>query len=258
MLNYIRSLPAYQNLLSQIKQGDARQENFPGLGLPRSARLPILAALHQDLQQLIILLTNRADRALTLFDEIKFWAPDSKRMYFPEPNPLFYDPTSWSQTTRHERLQVFTELAAYHLPFMPEPSSQPILVAPIRAIMTRTLPRREFLRNTREIKLGQAVTPDDLLRFWIGIGFEYSNTVVQVGQFSRRGGILDIWPPGSMLPVRIEFFGDEIDTLRSFNPATQRTVETLKSIIISPAKEFLPINAEKTVLNLEKLNEFYI
>jgi len=258
VLNRIRSLPAYQHLLNQIKQGDARQENFPGLGLPRSARLPILAALHQDLQQLIILLTNRADRALTLFDEIGFWAPDSKRMYFPEPNPLFYDSSSWSQTTRRERLQVLTDLAAYHLPFMPNPSSPPILVAPIRAIMTRTLPRREFLRNTRKIKLGQAVTPDDLSRFWVGIGYEYSNTVVQVGQFSRRGGILDIWPPSSVLPVRIEFFGDEIDTLRIFNPTTQRTVETLKSTVITPAKEFLLINAEKRGLNLEKLNEFDI
>ena len=69
LLDKIRALSQYQQLLKQIQAG----EEIPGLGLPRAARLPILAALHQDLNQPILLLTDRADHALSLFDELGFW-----------------------------------------------------------------------------------------------------------------------------------------------------------------------------------------
>lgn len=257
MLKHLQSLQAYQTLLAQLKDDQTSRE-LPGLGLPRAARLAVLCALHQDLQQPTILLTNRADRALTLFDEISFWAADARLLYFPEPNPLFYEMAGWSLGTRRDRLAALTTLAAYHLSNLPDPVSPPILVAPIRAIMTRTLPRRDFLRNTRILKRGQTVTPEDLLRTWVGTGYEYSNIVVQVGQFSRRGGILDIWPPAATLPVRIEFFGDEIDTLRSFNPATQRTVEALEQVVIFPARELLPADAEKKGFLPDQITESQI
>ena len=89
--------------------------------------------------------------------------------------------------------------------------------------MSRTLPRRDFVKNTRVIKLGQVMQPDDLVRDWVQNGYQAVNTVVTAGQFARRGGILDIWPANAPQPTRLEFFGDEIDTLRIFNPSTQRT-----------------------------------
>ncbi|MCJ7693969.1 MAG: transcription-repair coupling factor, partial [Anaerolineaceae bacterium] len=255
MLELIKSLNPYQTLLEQIKQGSIRNSDYPGLGLPRTARLALLAALHDDLHQPILLLTNRADRALTLFDELGFWAPEKEKLFFPEPNPLFYETLNWSQTTRRERLTVLTQLASYHLPAERNPQTMPIIVAPIRSIMTRTIPRREFLKHSRTVSVDQTIKLEELLQNWVGIGYEYSNIVVQVGQFSRRGGILDIWPPSAQLPIRIEFFGDKIDTLRSFNPATQRTFESLQKAVISPAKEFLLLDAEKRGFDTTSLNE---
>jgi transcription-repair coupling factor (superfamily II helicase) len=258
LLRYISALPAYQNLFSLIHEGKAGQGSLSGLGLPRATRLPVLANLHTDLNLPFLLLTNRADRALALFDELAFWAPDARRLYFPEPSSLFYDQTGWSLTTHRERLQVLTDLASYHLPGVSKPSSPPIIVAPIRSVMTRTLPRRDFLRNIKILKPGKTISPEEIIRHWVGIGYEHSNIVVQMGQFSRRGGILDIWSPGSLLPVRIEFFGDEIDTLRSFNPATQRTVEALDQTVIYPVRELLPVDAEKNGFVLERLSESHL
>ena len=71
------------------------------------------------------------------------------------------------------------------------------------------------------------------------MGYQRVNTVLEPGQFSKRGGILDVWPPAEKLPIRLDFFGDEIETIRQFDPASQRTVEKLNSVLITPAREFI-------------------
>ena len=254
ILDAIRASSAYQELLADLGDG----VKLPGLGLSRSARLPVLAALQQDMAVPVLLLTHRADRALTQLDELGFWAPDALRQHFPEPNPLFYESANWGAVVRRERMQVLTGLAAHHLPSILKPERAPLLVAPVRAVMARTLPRRDFLLNARMLKLGTVIPIDQLVRRWVEIGYQPCDIVVEPGQFSRRGGILDIWPPASAFPVRLEFFGDEIDTLRSFTPATQRTIENLKQVMISPAREYLPGKAEGMPWLEEgrELNEF--
>ena len=240
LLDIIRGLSQYQQLLRQIETG----EKIPGLGMPRAARLPILAALHQDLNQPILLVTDRSDHALSLFDELGFWTK-SPRYLFAEPNPLFYEQAAWSVTTRRERLQALTSLAAYQLPFAEKPETPPIIIASARALMTRTMPRRDYLKACKKISVNQDVKSDALLRNWSEIGYQRVNTVLESGQFSKRGGILDVWPPAEKLPIRLDFFGDEIETIRQFDPASQRTVEKLNSILITPAREFIAVGNDQ-------------
>ena len=243
LIERIKSLPPYDDLLTSIKGRDFTTESRRGLGLPRAARLALLAALHHDTQAPILLLTNRSDRALSLFDELGFWLPQNVNYYFPEPNPLFYEDIPWSQSTRLDRLRVFTTLSRYLLPGLQKPEDPPVIVAPIRALMTRTVPRRTFLKNTLKINLGDRKDFHQVATQLVGIGYEYSNIVIQPGQFSRRGGILDVWSPSDSLPVRLDFFGDEIDTLRQFDPATQRSEGKLEQTLIFPAAEAMPIAA---------------
>ncbi|HEY5270167.1 MAG TPA: transcription-repair coupling factor [Anaerolineales bacterium] len=235
LLQQIRSLPAYQRLLADLRAG----KQLPGLALPRAARLPILAALHADLGQPIVLVTDRADHALQLQDELAFWAPNASRYIFSEPNPLFYENAAWGSATRRERLQTLTALSVYHLPFAEKPSTPPIIITTARAMMTLTLPRRDFLKVSKVLKAGQSIPPGSLLETWMSIGYQPADTVLEPGQFSHRGGLLDVWPQSEPHPVRLEFFGDEIDTLRRFDPASQRTIEKLDSILITPAREFI-------------------
>jgi transcription-repair coupling factor (superfamily II helicase) len=234
ILDKIRSLPHYQQLLNTLQPAKAQ----PGLGLPRSARLPVLAALGEDLNAPILLITDRADHALASFDELGFWVK-SPRYHFAEPNPLFYEQAAWGVATRRERLQTLIALSEYHLPFAQKPDVPPILVASVRSLMTRTLPRRDFLKACRKLSVNQTVQPDSLTRGWAEIGYQRVNTVLEPGQFSKRGGIMDVWAPAETLPVRLDFFGDEIETLRRFDPASQRTVEKLDAILITPAREYI-------------------
>ncbi len=105
--------------------------------------------------------------------------------------------------------------------------------------MTRTLPRRDFLKACKKLSANQTIQPEVLIREWARIGYQRVNTVLEPGQFSHRGGLLDVWTSTEANPVRLDFFGDEIETIRQFDPATQRTVEKLESILITPAREFL-------------------
>jgi transcription-repair coupling factor (superfamily II helicase) len=211
----------------------------PRLGLRRAARLPVLAALHTELERPFLLLTDRTDRALTIMDELALLAPEALRQYFPEPTPLFYENAPWGEATRRDRLQVLTTLASYHIPLAPQPGSPPLIVASARALMTRTLPRRDFLKAVRILKPAQVISPEMLARTLVDLAYEPVNTVTAPGQFARRGGILDVWTPASAQPFRIEFFGDEIDTLRSFDPASQRSLHPEPLLMLTPAREFL-------------------
>jgi transcription-repair coupling factor (superfamily II helicase) len=231
------------DLIASIQSG----EPLTNLGLRRSARLPILAALHKKLQTPILLLTDRTDRALTLMDELALWAPDAAQYFFPEPTPLFYEDAAWGERTRRDRLQVLTNLVYYHIPSVPAPEKPPIIIAPARGLMARSMPRREFIKTIQVLKIGQVTQPDKFARDLVTLGYVPENTVIAPGQFARRGGILDLWPPANTQPTRIELFGDEIDTLRYFDPATQRTQSTHERLIVSPAREYLlPVDTDSS------------
>jgi len=251
ILNNIRSLHQYQNLLTQLKTG----KQIAGLGLPRAARLPVLAALLEDIAQPILFITDRADHALSLFDELGFWVK-SPRYHFAEPNPLFYEQAAWGVTTRRDRLQTLTTLSTFHLPFASKPETPPVIITSVRSLMTRTMPRRDFLKACKKLSINQTIQPDTLLRNWAEIGYQRVNTVLEPGQFSSRGGILDIWATAETMPVRLDFFGDEIETIRKFDPASQRTIEKLDSILVTPAREYLVRHVPSAVeLLTEQKNE---
>ena len=258
ILKHLAHLPAYQELLTDLKEGAFQSPERNGLGLPRSARLALLAALYTDLPRPILLLTNRADRALSLFDELNFWLPGGGNLYFPEPNPLFYENLPWSEGTRLDRLHVFAEMVRFRIPGAIQPAHPPVVVAPVRAIMSRTVPLRDFLKVSQRIALNDQRSLIATAESWVGMGYDPQNIVVQPGQFSRRGGILDIWSPAEPLPVRLEFFGDEIDTLRQFNPATQLSGDPVDQLLIVPASEALPAAALKAGVDPFNLSEYHI
>lgn len=256
LLNRIQELPAFQSLAADIRSGKK-----PGLvGLPRAVRLPVLAGLKSALDRPILLITDRTDRALVLEDEWSFWVPEQDLVLFPEPDPLYYEKISWSRKTRRERLKILAGLSSSMIPGATPVESPPLIVAPVRAVITRTLPRREFLKSSRIIRNKENQKPQVLAAEWVRCGYEVSPIVTSPGQFARRGGIMDVWPPGDRFPARIEFFGDEVEMLRRFDPGNQRTIQIIDSLLITPAREFLlPDNPGQYPANIgEEYIEYHI
>jgi transcription-repair coupling factor (superfamily II helicase) len=247
-----------QELVTLVNEPEPGNARAPSLGLRRSARLPVLATIYSLTQRPILLITDRADHALTLYDELGLWLPSAPRILFPEPNPLFYEKAPWGENTRRDRLFALTSLASYYIPGVTAPQPAPILVTSARALMIRTLPRRDFLVGTKSVRVGQTLHIDELARSLHRLGFQLVNTVISPGQYARRGGILDIWTPADPQPARLEFFGDEIDTLRHFDPASQRTVATQDRLLITPAREFLLPPQQPSEAEPDEILEFHL
>jgi transcription-repair coupling factor (superfamily II helicase) len=234
LLSGLQALPEYPRLLEHLS-GAAPAPGSPALRLPRAARVAAAAAVAQSLGQPVLYLVARTDRAATVAEELSAWAPEARVLAFSEPNALFYEYAPWGPRTVVNRLSVLGELAAPRADLPPA-----LIVASARALMWRTLPQRDFLANTRTIKVGQALRVEKALEAWVGAGYRPATIVIEPGQFARRGGIIDIFPATSDQPVRIELFGDEIETLRRFDPATQRSGDRVQALAIGPAREALP------------------
>jgi transcription-repair coupling factor (superfamily II helicase) len=114
-----------------------------------------------------------------------------------------------------------------------------VMVASVQALLQHTLEPSDLPAEPRHLKPGDHLVLDRFLLELLGLGYQPVIEVAGRGEFARRGGIVDVFPPGSALPVRIELFGDEVDSLRSFDPTDQRTTERINTINLLPATEFL-------------------
>ena len=104
----------------------------------------------------------------------------------------------------------------------------------------KTLDTHSFSTSSHTLSRGQHIDLDDLLKQWRRMGYQFEASVYTPGVVSRRGGILDVFPVGSSVPARIELWGNEIDSIRLFDPATQRSTDIVESIEVIPAQETLP------------------
>lgn len=254
ILTTIGSLKSFTRIQTAI----TKKHPLTALSLPRASRLPVVSTVYDKLRAPILYLTDRSERVPIILAELGFWLPDVRMFTLSDPTPLFYESAPWNSTVRRERLQALTALAGYHLPIKTTTAAPPIIIASARGLMTRTMPRRDFLRSCREIRVGQMISPKEIITGWVDIGYEPVEMVLEPGEFSHRGGILDIWTPMDNDPIRIELFGDEIETIRKFDPATQRTTEKIERTLITPAREYLPAKAEGLEIDRQALCEYHL
>jgi transcription-repair coupling factor (superfamily II helicase) len=240
LLESFERLSPYRDLRAELTGGETPM----ALGLMQAARPAILAALACDLQRPMLVATGSVERAKALTRSLRDWLPADavspvRLLNFPEPLVAFYERAPWTEEVIADRLQVLFTLQPSALG-APAPASPPLVVASARALMQRTLPVRQFKSTARELRVGQLLDLEEALSRWTGLGYEPSSVVEAPGQFSHRGGILDIFPPADLLPVRIELFGSQVESLRRFDPATQRSQVRIERVVITPACEALP------------------
>jgi transcription-repair coupling factor (superfamily II helicase) len=201
------------------------------------ARPFVLAALQRYAQRPLVVITARSERARQLAAEIALFSATPEAIaLFAEPDPLFYERIAWTTDTIAQRLRALALLNT-------RDTQTPIVVTTIRALMQPTAPPEKLRAGLRTLRRGETIRPVDLLAQWVALGYEPEAVVETPGSFSRRGGIVDLWPPPDPAPTRLEFVGDEIASLRRFDPATQRSQELIEALTIAPATEALLENA---------------
>ncbi len=218
-----------------------------GLGVITPARPYLVAALYRQLRRPILVLTARAERVGQWIDQLGVWTGSDAVQPFPEPDALPYERVAWSRETVSDRLSALTALAGWKSAGAessphdgPPLADPPLLVASARALMHKTLPVREFRLGLREYRKGQEIDLQRTLDHWVANGYRPETVVEEPGTFSRRGGLIDVFPSNLSRPVRIELFGDDIDSLRVFDPITQRTEQQIERFHLAPATEALP------------------
>ena len=251
LLDLARHLPAVQGLAEALS---SNQVPTAPLGVYHAARPYLVAALAQSLNRPLVVLTARSNRARQWVDELRVWLPDEVPVQlFADPDALPYERIPWAPETRQRRLESLAGLLDASAPSSSAACS-PVIVASARALIQKTLPVREMRAALRPIRQGQSFDLNKVLAQWVGLGYEAAAVVEAPGEFSRRGGIVDIWPPNQRRPIRIELFGDEVDSLRTFDPSTQRTIARVEHTWIGPASEALPKLGERVAARIQALD----
>ncbi|CAI8865213.1 transcription-repair coupling factor [Methylococcus capsulatus] len=179
---------------------------------------------------LFVVVTADAQSALRIEQEVKtFLGGDAALLPFPDWEILPYDVFSPLPEITSQRLRTFYELSRIQ---------HGLLITPVSTLMHRVAPRTHTLANTFSIRTGSAVNIDQTRQTLESVGYQCVPQVYQHGEFAIRGSILDLYPMGSEAPYRIELFDDEVETIRTFDPESQRSIEKVEDIELFPAREF--------------------
>ena len=200
-------------------------------GLTGSSPAFLLARLIQQTDRLIIAATADADAADELFSELRFYADRPEEiLLFPAWDSPILDAASPHPDLTGTRLNTLLRLTE---------KQARIVVAPYAALVQKIMPRRCLKEVSQYLLAGEEVEHTALLEKLVKLGYSPVPLVEDRGSFAARGGILDIFPPHMAAPVRIEFFGDFVETIRTFDPLTQRSLQPLEELFILPSREVI-------------------
>jgi transcription-repair coupling factor (superfamily II helicase) len=202
--------------------------------LPGAALSLAIAEAASAAKRFTLLLTADSQSAERLEQELKFFAPDLPVLHFPDWETLPYDLFSPHQDIISQRIA-----SLYRLPEL----VHGVLVVPITTALHRLAPTKFLLGSSLVLDVGQKLDVEAMRTRLEASGYRYVDTVYEHGEFTVRGALIDLFPMGSKLPYRIDLFDDEIETLRTFEPDTQRSIDKVDSVRLLPAKEF-PLQKE--------------
>jgi len=202
--------------------------------LPGAALSLAIAEAASHATRFTLLLTADSQSAERLQEELAFFAPELPVLHFPDWETLPYDLFSPHQDIVSQRIATL-----YQLPEL----SHGVLVVPITTALHRLAPTRFLLGSSLVLDVGQKLDVEQMRLRLEAAGYRCVDTVYEHGEFAVRGALIDLYPMGSPLPYRIDLFDDEIETLRTFDPENQRSIDKVESIRLLPAREF-PLKKE--------------
>ena len=233
-LQRVFDTPEYQRLLAELERG-ARVISISGL-VTGSARALAIAALQREAGKTFAIVTQATGDLEPWERDLRFWycalsgreSCDAEVLVLPASETDPYAGISPHAQTLEKRA-----LALWRL----RTQAQDFVLVTARALARKTVAPSEIERAGALLKLGADHSPEEVVEKLVATGYMREDPVTGVGEFSIRGGILDVWPPGHELPVRLEFFGDTLDSLREFDPETQLSTGQLAEVEVAPMRE---------------------
>ncbi len=212
-------------------------------GVSESGKIYIVDNIFENINKSMVVVTQSDMEAKNVYEDLLLYTNDVH--YFPAKEMVFYNIDAISGDLRWARLKVINEILK---------KKKKIIVTSIDAFSARYTPHKLFADYTMKLKESDEVNLNEISKKLIQSGYERVEMVEGKGQFALRGGILDVFPTCSAYPYRVELFGDEIESIRTFNTESQRSIDKIKKIEIFPAKEII-ITDETIAIGRDKLKE---
>ena len=246
-------------LLSSVKPLlHHRGHPFPLLrDLPGGALSWVASLLAKELSRPLVVVTEQGGRAEALYRELLFFSTQRNTrlplLTFPAWEILPFEPLSPFGPLVGERIATLFRLTQMSgsgpvLAGDEEGHTQAVIITTAAALMQRVMPRRLLAQQGFAIEKGDQLDLAAMRDFLLSAGYRAASQVIESGEFAVRGGIVDFFPPGHDDPVRVELFGDEVDTLRQFDPVTQRSTDPIPGVQVLPVSE--------VILNEETIRTF--
>ena len=226
LLYSLRAIPEYRLLLEAI----SRREPAAVTGMGQINRSHMIAALYRDTDRPLVVLCQDDMAARRLQEELKSFL-DQTVPVLPSRELTLYDTAVVSRGWEQKRLRQLYDLAS---------GNTRLQILSWEAMSQRTMPKEVLMQAAFPLQTGNEYDPESLIKRLTEAGYSRCSMVEGPGQFAVRGGIVDIFSPAADLPIRAEFFGDELDTMGYFDPETQRRTENIDSVIILPVGESQP------------------
>ncbi|PJI08783.1 MULTISPECIES: transcription-repair coupling factor [Clostridium] len=225
LMHPLKSNNKFQDAICKIKNSEFPIELC---GTSESGKSYLISGLYEEIDNPFLVVTDSDSQARKIYEDLSFY--NQNVYYMPTKEVVFYNIYAVSGDLRWERLKVIRKMMS---------RGKKILVTSVENLASVYLPVNLYKKFTFKLSLGDTVKAEELKTKLIQCGYEHVESVDAKGQFSVRGGIIDIYSPISDVPYRIEFFGDEIESIRSFNTESQRSIEKVNKIEIFPAKEII-------------------
>lgn len=218
--------------IGKVREQLTYQKEAAVYGLYEGQRTLVTAVLtQQNANGNLLVLCDTQKRAKELWEDLVQLLPAYEVLYFPALEMIPYEVIAQSGELEQKRLEVLSRLVL-------EKGQRFAVITTIEGLSKKLLPVGDFCQGVLQLEVGMCMEPDVLKTHLVSFGYEHVAQVEQQGQFSVRGGIFDIYSPFYKNPLRLEFFDDELDSLRFFETATQCSVEKVKSAWITPGREF--------------------
>ncbi len=202
------------------------------IGVPDSAKAATIAALIVRHAGPVLVIAGKADHARSLSEETSAWLGTTARVLeFPELDDAPYERSSPDTAAAEERLRVLARLR------QSDTEQPPVIVTCGLALAQGTIAPDALAGASLTVQPGDRLPMRLLLSTLERLGYTMEPLVEEPGQAARRGGIVDVYPPDALQPFRLELLGDRVDSLRAFDPATQRTLHRPQAVTIGPARE---------------------
>ena len=206
-------------------------------GCPDGAHMLAVASLAEAEGQIVYVARDDARLAL-MRDALALLAPSLNSLVFPAWDCLPFDRLSPQGALVGQRIETLARLVSMPSSPAEKTSESTIVLTTVNAFLQRVPPQSYFEESSLHISVGQTIEPSALAAFLVNNAYLRTDTVRETGEFAVRGGIVDVFPPGLSNPVRLDFFGDEIETMRSFDPSNQRSIVKVGGLTLHPVAEF--------------------